>query len=722
MKRILTIDYETRSPVDIKMCGAYAYAASPYTEPMMLAVKENDEEARMWIAPKFRDLFPTEISDEELQELITSSDKIVAHNAFFERCITKFHMPFCLPLEKTCCTMAQSLMCGLPRDLDSVAKLVSGGGFLKDKEGHNLMLKMSKPRAFVKSECESLYSKLVDLGFIDSKEDWKQVKVLQKKILDNLSVGEKMPEGLSLKDFVLYYESKNDFIRLVEYARQDVRVEYMVFMKLPKLSESEHKVWQLDQVINDRGVKVDVKNAKGILRTIDNYVEDLQKEALDLTDNTVTSMKSTSSIKYWLETKGLSVSSIDKENVKFLLTLELDPVVRKFLEMRQILGRSSIAKYKTILAQSFVDQRCHGLFIYHGAGTGRWAGAGVQPQNLPRPAGIKNACGILSYEDDLYADEYDAEMLSSGDIEAVKMFWKDPMTLSADLIRTMFMASEGKEFVCADFSAVEARGIAWLAEQESQLEAFIKGRDIYKVAASGIFKIRYEDVDGGGKGDQRQIGKTATLACGFGGGWGAMLRFGADKLGLTEEEGEQIVKAWREANNKIVEWWYALTKASVCAMQYPGERFKAGKYISFKKEGKFLTMRLPSGRNLYYPSAKVEEVEMPWSTESKPVFKKVVTAMTQNVAKQWIRQPLSHVKLSENATQATCRDLLVNAMMNVEKAGYKVVMHIHDEIVCEIEKGKGNLKEFESLMTKTPSWAEGLPLKAEGWIGNRYKK
>ena len=722
MTRILTIDYETRSPIDIKKCGAYAYAASPLTEPMMLAVKENDDEARMWIAPKFRNLFPTEISDVELQEMIQNSDEIVAHNAFFERCITKFHMPFELPLEKTYCTMAQALMCGLPRDLDSAAKLVSGGGFLKDKEGHNLMLKMSKPLNFVKNDCETLVPFLVERGYLGENEDWRRVKEIQKDILDKLAIGEEISYDLPLDEFVVYHESKNDFIRLVEYARQDVRVEYMLYTKLPKLPESEHRVWQLDQIINDRGVKVDVKNARGIIRTIDEYTAELADKALSLTGNTVTSMKSTSSIKAWLFSRGVNVTSIDKENVKFLLTLDIDPDVKEFLEMRQILGKSSVAKYNTILAQSFIDQRCHGLFIYHGAGTGRWAGAGVQPQNLPRPSGIKNYVNAHLCNGDVYADEVDARMLASGDIPAIKLFWKDPMTLSADLIRPMFMASEGMDFVCADFSAVEGRGLAWLAGQNNKLDAYRRGLDLYKVAASSIYKIPYEKIDGGGKGDQRQIGKTAELACGYGGGYGALLRFGADKMGIDEKEGNAIVKAWREANDKIVSFWYALTEASVRAMVYEGERFKAGKYISFKKKGKFLTMRLPSGRDLYYPSAKLEDVEMPWSTETKPVFKKVVTAMTQNVAKQWVREPLSHVKLSENATQATCRDILVNAMQNVEKAGYRVVMHIHDEIVCEIEEGRGDLQEFEDLMASVPSWAEGLPLKAEGWIGKRYRK
>ena len=724
MPKVLTIDYETRSPIDIKKCGAYAYAASKYTEPMMLAVKCDEDDARMWITERFRHLLDTEVSDEELEYLINSTEVLVAHNAFFERSVTRFHMPFDLPLEKVRCTMAQACMCGLPRDLDSAAKIVSGGKYLKDKDGHTLMLSMSKPRRLVKSDCEELIPILHNLGYPLERSEWKKIQAMQKNLLETISLGKTPEDERLIPYFLVYRESQEEFVRLVEYARQDVRVEYMLYTKLPKIPESELKVWRLDQQINDRGVQVDVCNAEGIVKTLDDYTDTLEDEALAITDYQVTSVKSPSSILAWLGSNGVETTSIDKETIKYLLTLDLDPKVRKFLELRQALGKSSVAKYDTLLAEAFYDERCHGLFVYHGAGTGRWAGAGVQPQNLPRPAGKKNLVDATMFgkDDEVYADELDAKMLASGDIDLVRMFWKDPMVLSADLIRTMFMAPEGKELVCADFSAVEGRGLAWLAGQTNKLEAYVSGLDAYKVAASGIFKIPYEAVDGGGKGDQRQIGKTAELACGYGGGYSALLRFGADKLGINEEEGTAIVKAWREANNKIVEFWYALTRASVDAMRSPGERFYAGKYISFQKRGKFLTMRLPSGRDLYYPFPKLEDVEMPWSTEAKPVFKKVVTAMTQNMAKQWVREPLSHVKLSENATQATCRDLLVNAMFNVTEAGYDVVMHIHDEIVAEIDEGKGDLAEFESLMTKLPEWAKGLPLKAEGWIGKRYRK
>lgn len=723
MADVLTIDYETRSPIDIKRCGAYAYAASSYTSPMMLAIKEDDRETRMWIAPYFRNLMETEVGDEELQKLIQEAGVIVAHNAFFERSITHFHMPFELPLKKVRCTMAQSCMCGLPRDLDSVAKIVSGGKYLKDRDGHTLMLAMSKPRRLVKTDCERLQPLFVQMGYSEVESDWRKIQAMQKSVLEELAVGRLPADKRLLPYFLVYRESQEEFVRLVEYARQDVRVEYMIYTKLPKLPEAELKVWQLDQQINDRGVQVDVVNAEGISRTLEKYIKELGEEALALTDYEVTSIKSPTSIIKWLRKHGVDVTSIDKESIKYLLTLDLDPKVRKFLEIRQALGKSSVAKYDALLAEAFYDNRCHGLFVYHGAGTGRWAGAGVQPQNLPRPSGSKNLVDTDLYgKEEVYADELDATLLAFGDIGAVKLFWKDPMILSADLLRTMFMAPCGRDFVCADYSAVEARGIAWLAGQENVLRAFVEGLDIYKVAASGIYKIPYEEVDGGGKGEQRQVGKTAILACGFGGGYAAMLRFGADKLGINEEEGTAIVKAWREANSKIVEFWYALTRASVKAMQSPGDRFYAGKRISFRKQGEFLTMRLPSGRNLYYPYPKLESIEMPWSTDVKPVYKKVVTAMTQNVAKQWVREPLSHVKLSENATQGTCRDLLVNGAFNITGAGYDIVLHVHDEIVAEADEGEGNLAEFEALMAKLPDWAEGFPLKAEGWIGKRYRK
>lgn len=723
----LVIDFESRSLIDIKKCGMYIYWQNPYTEVMMLSVKKDLEPTRVWVPPAFRHLCSTEIEDDELEQLMQTADKIIAHNAGFERQGFKYGMTKLgfsdIPLEKVRCTQAQALMCALPRNLDAVARIVSGGKYLKDEDGHKLMLKMSKPRAFVKKECEELLPSLIAEGLLPEDAVWKDVKTLQSKFLENTAVG--IIDAKLAEKFIVYRCIEEDFRRLVEYARQDSQVERMVYDKLPKMPEPEIEVWQLDQRINDRGVAVDRASCEGIKKAVNLYVEQLSKHAIEITGGKVTSMKSPSSILSWLRERGIDTDSIDKEAVNFLLTLELPDDVREFLEIRQKTGKSSVAKYDALLNYSSYDGRARGLFAYHAASTGRWGGQGPQPQNLARPS-EKNfvKCGEDDERREVHADKSDVALLASCDFDFVQMFWKDPMVLASDLIRPMMVAKEGYQLICSDYSSVEARGLAWLAGQEDVLEKFRLGYEVYKIAAAGIFKIPYEQVDGGGKGPQRQIGKCAILSCGYGGGWGAMLRFNADRLGLTEEEGREIVKAWRQSNDKIVKFWYALRDGALDAMKFPGDRIHVRK-ISFRKRGSFLTMRLPSGRDLYYPNAQVEMCDMPWEDEAtgKPAQQKLVTAMTLTAAKQWVRRPLSHVTLSENATQAFCRDLLVYGMMELEAAGYEIVMHIHDEVPAEVPMGFGSVKDFERRMGKVPPWAEGMPLLAtEGWISPYYHK
>lgn len=1088
----LVIDFESRSPIDIKKCGMYIYWQNPYTEVMMLSVKKDLEPTRVWIPPAFRHLCSTEIEDDELEQLVRTADKIIAHNAGFERQGFKYGMTKLgfsdIPLEKVRCTQAQALMCALPRNLDAVARIVSGGKYLKDEDGHKLMLKMSKPRAFVKKECEELLPSLIAEGLLLEDAVWKDVKALQSKFLENAAVG--IIDAKLAEKFIVYRCIEEDFRRLVEYARQDSQVERMVYDKLPKMPESEIEVWRLDQRINDRGVAVDRASCEGIKKAVSLYVEKLSRHAIEITGRKVTSMKSSPSCLSWLRERGVDTDSIDKEAVNFLLTLALPDDVREFLEIRQKTGKSSVAKYDALLNYSIHDGRARGLFTYHVATTGRFGGNGPQLQNLPRPS-EKNfvKCGEDDNRKEVHAEIEDAPLLASCDFDFVEMYWKDPMILAADLIRPMMKAESGKQFICADYSAVEGRGLAWVAGQDDKVEAFRKGLDIYKVAASGVYKIPYEQVDGGGKGTQRQTGKTCELAClgpdtevltdsgwldillvtkkhklwdgiswvshegviysglkktigmagirmtpnhavfdgllwsqasecvrtprcmksvlsfgassflmlkfndmiesisasviklgvliagmsggvgiagytslmknsvyivkqmeaprkltgskgsmktfrmvqksaisrfykqkfsaekrtaleqiivflynviaelnrigslntildaeqqqdvlnalgnkleklmetvfgmimlkrvktksllggctisplvkdsgariqimpritimggagsnlglnrsmkrfriilrsliamiknyqltelttmgtmitgtsdlqpsqskriidepckvypprlngcesvydilnvgpnhrfmirgsdklpimagncGYGGGWGAMLRFGADRLGLSEEEGKEIVKAWRQANDKIVKFWYALRDASIDAMKFPGDRIKVGK-LSFRKRGSFLTMRLPSGRDLFYPNASLEMCDMPWIDDNtgEPAKQKLVTAMTLTAAKQWVRRPLSHVTLTENCVQAFCRDLLCCGLKNLEAAGYPIVMHIHDEAVAEVPKGYGSLGEFENLLAKLPEWAEGLPLRAEGWVGPYYHK
>lgn len=483
------------------------------------------------------------------------------------------------------------------------------------------------------------------------------------------------------------------------------------------------------------------------------------------------------------------------------------------------------------------------------------SGAGLQPQNLPRPS-MHNSI-FHDSKDEYEITEDDLSLLSSGDVGLIKEFWKNPMVLASDSIRSMIVADKGKIFYCADFSAIEGRCLAWLAGEEHILEAYIKGLDSYKIAASSIFKVPYEQITG----TQRQVGKTAELAClgkdtlvftdnglkkiidvtiydrlwdgykwvnhdgvifkgyrnvvdflgveitedhlikvgdkwketkkveckesmiyraletglenspygalieksveheqktksqnyvpvfdimnsgnlncfsiltnsgpiivhncGFGGGYGAMCRFGADKMGIDEEEGREIVKEWRKSRPKTTKLWYGYDSAAVNAVQHEGGVFTYRGTL-FKKVNNFLCIKLPSNRVLFYPYPKLEKVYLPWEDEhGNPATKFGVTTMCTLQGGGVVRQPLNFIKITENVTQAVSRDVLKEAIFRLEKAGYKTVMHIHDEVVAEVDEGFGSLEEFETIMSEVPKWAEGFPIKAKGWVGKRYRK
>ena len=724
----LTIDFESRSPVDIKKCGAYVYWQNPRTEILMLAVKVDRGPSRLWIPPEFRKYKATEILDRDLLKYMDEADIVIAHNAGFERLGFQYGMrrfgfkP--IPLEKIRCTMSQALMCGFPRNLEAAAKCIFDGEEEKDKVGHNLMKRMVKPRALTKKDAMPLLEELVYRGHLPHNATWEDVKSLQAKFVKDYARGgyadeEWLNDAFLLDNFLVYRENEEDFRRLAEYARQDVHVSRRIYDTLPRIPESELKVYQWSETVNDRGVGVDREMIKAIRATLQKYSVRLMKRVAEITGGAVSSMKAPQAIRDWLLSRGIDIPSVRKDDVDYMLSLDLPDDVREFLQIRKTLGRSSIAKYDALLSYSAFDGRFRGGFVWHAAGTGRFGGAGPQPQNFPRIS--SNNSAVMEEAHPTYAD---AQLLATGDLDLIEMFWKDLTLLASDLLRTMLRAGEGKEFESADYSAVEARGLAWIAGEEASLEGFRKGLDFYKVAASGIYHIPYEEVDGGGKGPQRQVGKTAVLACGYGGGYNAMLRFGADRMGIGEEEGNAIVKAWRASNPNIVKLWYDLQKGSMKAMRFPGRRVFVRPNVSFLKTGKFLTMKLPSGRNIFYPFPELRECEMPWvDDEGWPVKRLMVTAMTLTASKQWVRRPLSHVTLTENLVQGLCRDLLVNSGMNLDYVhNIPTVMHVHDEVVSEIDEGTGNLNKYEGIMAQLPDWAKGFPLKAEGWIDVHYRK
>lgn len=357
----LIIDFETRSPVDIKKCGSFAYAAHHMTEALMLAVLRNDEDTpRIWIAPHIRHLYETEISDNELRSMVVEADLLVAHNAPFERWIWEFimHRRYgfpTMPIEKFFCTMSQSLMCGFPRKLEKAIKVIAPDKAEKDMVGHKLMLKLSKPRKFLKSELQSL------------------TEETKKKQLEAITLLSKCcPVSKEHEKLIVYHEDKDEYARFVEYCKNDVIPEKVIFNSLPKNNSGERDVWILDQIINDRGFKIDCDNANKILSTVKKFDKDRTNEASDITEGLVSSMKSPIKIKEWLSKQGIDVDSISKESIVDILQYDLPDNVREFLTIRTELGKSSTAKYESMLSYSSYDGRCHGNFIYHGATTGRW--------------------------------------------------------------------------------------------------------------------------------------------------------------------------------------------------------------------------------------------------------------------------------------------------------------------------------------------------------------
>lgn len=692
----LFIDFESRSPLDIKKCGAYAYAEHPDTEVLCLAVKVDDGDTDIWVPLEF-DFRGAALANFRLRELIEAADHIHAHNAGFERCMWTEHMvkrrgfPE-IPISKWDDTAARAAMCALPRSLDGACKAL-GVSQQKDAEGYKLMLKMCRPRALRKKERDTLAA---ELGMTEE-----EVKSEAKAILSALKCDPRAPGKLrpDYHRFFAWHESADDLVRLCRYCIQDVEAEYALAQELPPLPKMERRIWELDQTINDRGILCDLVSVEHAEAIIEAHEEKLLDELRGLTG--LSSAKAVAALKGWLKDNDCGVEDLTKQSVGDALKGDLSPEARRVLEIRQSLGKSSTAKLAAFKAYACKDGRLRGMMLYHGAATGRWAGRGPQPHNLPR------GDEIIAHLQDQSIALYPVR--DPGLLDAVM---GEPLNVISSCLRGMLVAAPGHDLIAADYSAIEARGLAYLAGEETVLDAFRNNLDLYKVAASGIYKKPYEQITK----TERSVGKTCVLACGYGGSKGAMLAFGADRLGMSDEEIDSAVAAWRESNPNIVRFWYALTEA--CAKTVKEGVETRYRQIGFRMRGKFLQMILPSGRPLWYYAPRVQQVRMPWGKD-----KEMVTAMTvDSLTKQWVRRPLGHPILSENATQAFCRDLLALGLIRCEAAGYRPVLHVHDEIVAEVPEGWGSVEEMEAIMSEVPKWAEGMPISAEGYRAKRYRK
>lgn len=655
---MITIDIETRSDKDISKCGVYAYTDTPYFDILLFAYSIDEQ--------------PVQVVDmangEEIPESILAAlaDENVVKRAFnvnFERvCLSKY-------LRKNYPQYFQSYSI----DEDTV------GNFLNPESWHCSM---------IHARTLGLPSSLAEVGKVLGIEQQKMTegKALVKFFCVPYDTVDGVPQFHNPKD----YPDKWEIFKA--YNKRDVGAELEIDRRLSRFPVPDFlwKEFYLDQEINDRGILVDMQLADKAISLDAEAKEELTVEMKRLTG--VENPNSVYQLLDWLETQGYKSDSLGKAQVQELIKTTKEPV-KSVLQMRLQLSKSSVKKYTAMKNTACSDNRARGMFSFYGASrTGRWAGRNVQLQNLPQ-----NHLPDLSEA---------RELVKYGSFEDIQMLYDDvPDTLS-QLIRTAFIPRQGMKFIVADFSAIEARVIAWLAGEEWRMKAFANGEDIYCASASKMFGVPV--VKHGENGHLRQKGKISELACGFGGSVGAMKAMGADSLGLSDTELKQIVTDWREASPHITEHWWAVDRAVKKAVKEKTATKTHG--LLFSYEAGFLFIRLPSGRRLAYAKPYIGKNK--FGGES-------VTYMGINAQKKWDRLESYGPKFVENCVQGIARDLLMYSMQTLSQ--YFIVGHIHDEMIIECPKDT-KLDEICQQMARTPDWAKGLLLRADGYECSFYKK
>lgn len=684
---VMNVDFESRSPIDLRKAGVYAYSEDPDTDIWCMSYAFGDEEPQTWL--------PGEPVPQRVKAHVEEGGEIRAWNAQFERVmwwvILTPRYGFPRPAaEQFVCTAAEARAMGLPGSLGWCAQVLKVEEE-KDDEGRRLMIKMARP--------------------------------IKRK-------------GKKLRSPYEWHDDPADISRLGLYCEQDVRTERAIMGRLMPLPPAERAVYLLDQLVNDRGIRVDLDLVAALMERVKKETAEANARLAELTDGAVTAVTQTARLRDWcnyrFEEAGvltgekwpwpvskagrLAPSEVPVEDETDPITLPLyipgvaaDVVrevllrpdiptdVREALEIRQDAGKTSPGKLKAMVKGiGRRDDRARGLLLYHGAATGRWSGMRVQPQNFPRPD-LKNP------------EAYIPEVLSSGfipdDVSA--------MSVITSLLRSCFVASEGNRLVAADFSQIEARVTHWFAGQPWE-------DNPYERMAGFIYDKPWEEINKDS--DERQIGKNTVLGAGFGMGWEKFIDYvyAATGVRISEEEARKAITKYREKNHHVQQFWSDIEAAARYAVVRPGEigRCGVGGEVQYLMSGAWLLCRLPSGRALAYANPKIVMRKTPWG-QMRPSL----TAMGINTyTRKWSRNSLYGGLLTENVVQATARDLMVAGMARIERAGYPVVLTVHDEIIADVPEGHGSLEEFEALMAHVPAWARGVPVEVEGWEGERWRK
>ena len=647
--RFLSVDIETFSSVDLGKSGVYRYAESEDFEILLFGYSVNGSPVQVV------DLACGENLPEEIRKAI--SDPTVmkwAFNAQFERiCLSRFlGMPTGEYLDPVSwhCTMIWSATLGLPMSLAGVGTVL---GLEKQK--------LTEGKDLIRYFCVPCKATKVNGGRTRNlpEHDWTKWE------------------------------------RFKSYNLRDVETEMEIQKKLSRfpVPENEWRNYCLDQKINDRGVALDMELAHRAVQCDNQYREFYLRQAREITG--LENPNSVLQLRDWLWERGVELDSLSKNAVQDLLP-DTDGDVRKVLSLRQELAKSSVKKYTAMENLVCRDSRGRGLIQFYGASrTGRYAGKLLQVQNLPQ-----------NHLPDL---ETARALVQSGNFDALEMLYDSVPNVLSELIRTAIVPKRGCRFIVSDFSAIEARVLSWFAGEQWRLDTFTQGGDIYCASASQMFGVPVEKH--GINGELRQKGKQAELACGYGGSVGAMKSMGAVRMGVKEEELQPLVDAWRQANPRIVQFWWEVDRAAkTCVKQHVPTQ--AGR-LRFEYQSGILFIQLPSGRRLAY--AKPRMGENRFGGEA-------ITYEGVGTGRKWERLETYGAKCVENIVQGTARDLLALALLRLEKAGYPVVMHCHDEAICEVPIGQGSVEEVNRIMAVAPEWAEGLPLKADGFETEFYKK
>ena len=691
-QKFLVLDYETFSEADIKKVGSYEYSMHPSTEVLCVSWAHGTrEELKKYIngkkkvkswAPKkpWNKHIPHHVHKHELCRHLKDPDTIIiAHNALFEQAITRNvltrHLskslgikgPWVIPHERFFCTAALSSVYALPRKLEGVTAALKLK-HQKDAEGHRLMMRWAKPKKPSKKDPSTRYTQ--------------------------------------------------NFERLVQYCEHDIYAEVNVFLRLPPLIPSELRLWYFDQTINFRGAKVDRDLVEKILKMIAEEKKFLTSELQRLTGGAVQTGGQRDKLLAWLRKKKVKLPDLKAKTVDDAIKGgKLPADVATVLDIRQKLNKTSLKKYSAFMNHTTSDSFMRFSLNFNATVHGRWGGAGVQPHNFPR--------GTLKHKDE-EGKEHDlatfaAEMIKDGaTLEMIRLAFGDPMEVFVSCLRTMIVAEEGDELFVSDFSAIEARVLFWLSNHNEGMKAFREKRKMYEELAMVIFK--HTSISQVTK-DERFVGKQAFLGSGYGMGWPKFKKtcadFGQD---ISDVISKNAIKGYRDLHAPVPKLWTNLEACAIKAVQNPGKTFKIN-YTEWFMQDKFLVCRLPSKRCLYYYGAEVKYQRTPWGTKKPILYHWTVDSKTR----KWCLTKTWGGVLTQNCVGGISRDLLASAMRRHEKAGYKVILTVHDEIIATRKIGEGNLEEFDSLMRAVPKWAEGCPVEVEGWKstkeqGHRYHK